>query len=295
MKANIRTLPFFAVISVALFAGAAQAEPVAIVADAATTADSDVAPTPEWAPLDIANFGEELGARWIPVPNGESGAPRQGWLATADGFFTREAHVAYDYTDAQGLDAHNALARFNYPLSRRFWAGVELPFYQKRGTADGIGDVTLATRVMLAETRNVSINAGVAWRLPTGRTALGNNQFAAQPQVNLFTDVGHGFSLRGAVGYEFAGSSRGSDAFVLNGAIGQTISSHSKAPFGDFTWYAALNWRAPTNGSDFVSVTPGVRTHLGGNLFLLTGVELPVTNTSQSFKKRFIAQFVQGF
>lgn len=264
------------------------------VADADADAGDQKAAPAEWTPLQINNFGTELGQKWIPVPNGASGAPRQGWLATADGFFTREAHLAYDYTDGRGFEAHEVLARFNYPLTRRLWAGIEVPFFQQTRSIREFGDITLNTLVMLHESRNVSINAGVGWRLPTGTVAAGNNVFSAQPQLNFWSDVGHGFSLRGRVGYDLPDSGR-SDAFVLNGTIGQTITPHSAAPFGDLTWYVAANWRSPSRGSDFVSITPGMRTHLGRNLFLLFGVEFPVTSQAQSFNQRYIIQFVQGF
>ncbi len=256
----------------------------------------DTAPAPEeWSTLDINNFGSELTEKWIPVPNGDSGAPRQGWLATADGFFTREVHLAANYTESAGPDAWGVLARFHYPFSRRIWAGLEVPFYQDSGTSSNFGDITLTTQVMLAESRNLSINAGVGWRLPTGSIRQGNKVFAAQPQLNFWSDVGHGVSLRGRIAYEFADRNT-PDSFVLNGAIGQTITPHSKAPFGDLTWYVAGNWREPTNGrgNSFVSITPGMRTHLGGNLFLLGGVEFPVTN-NRPFRERYILQLVQGF
>lgn len=264
----------------------------ALAQDAAPPAPAES----EWTPLDGSRFGAELTEAWVPVPNGTSGAPRQGWLATADGFFTREAHLAYDYTLTPTGDAHEVLARFNYPLSRRLWAGVEVPFYQQSGRRDGFGDITLTTQVMLHETRNLSINAGVGWRLPTGAARLGNGVFAAQPQLNLWSDVGGGFSLRGRVAYEFADAA-GPDSFVLNGAIGQTVTPHGNAPFGDLTWYVAGNWREPVSGAgrSFVSVTPGLRTHVGGNLFLLTGVEFPLTDNRSSFKARYVVQLVQGF
>lgn len=270
------------------------------VTPAAAMAQDEAAPAPaaegEWTPLDGSRFGDELTEKWIPVPNGDSGAPRQGWLATADGFFTREVHLAANYTEARGPDAWGVLARFHYPFSRRLWAGVEVPFYQKVANRGNFGDITLTTQVMLAEKRNLSINAGVGWRLPTGARAQGNQVFAAQPQINFWSDVGHGFSLRGRVGYEFA--NRGNpDTFVLNAAVGQTFTPHSAAPFGDLTWYVAGNWREPTSGrsDSFVSVTPGMRTHVGGNLFLLGGVEFPVINRATTFSQRYTIQLVQGF
>lgn len=270
---------------------------VAASAAATTLAEAPAAAPAEWTPLSFKNFGEELTSKWIPVPNGSSGAPRQGWLATADGFFTREFHLAYDFVNAnRGPDAHEVLVRFNYPLTRRFWTGIEVPFYQRLSNGrDNFGDITLSTLFMLAETRNLSLNAGVGWRLPTGSVRLGNNQFVPTPQVNLWTDIGRGFSLRGRVGYQIA--DRGTDAVVVNATIGQTVTPHAKAPLGDLTWYVAGNWSQPVNRSapTFVSITPGLRTHLGGNLFLLGGIEFPVTPQRDSFRQRFIVQIVQGF
>lgn len=265
-------------------------------ATSAHAQDAEPSAAAEWTPLDISNFGSELTDKWVPVPNGDSGAPRQGWLATADGFFTREAHLAYDYLDGDGFDRHTGLARFHYPLSRRLWVGLEAPFFQQSGSIRDFGDVTLTTQVMLHESRNVSINAGVGWRLPTGTVELGNQVFAAQPQVNFWSDVGSGFSLRGRVAYEFADSGN-PDNFILNATFGQTITPHSDAPFGDLSWYLATNWREPINGGgrSFVSLTPGMRTHVGNNLFLLAGVEFPVTDNSASFSQRYIIQLVKGF
>lgn len=271
---------------------AATPEVVAAAASAAAAQEAD--DLGGWTPLGSEPFGKELFAKWVPVPNGESGALRQGWLGTADGFFTREAHLAYTYVDVAGDDFHQGLARFHLPLSRRLWAGLEVPFYQDSGSASDFGDITLNTQVMLVEHRNLSLNAGVGWRLPTGSSNFGNEVFAAQPQLNLFTDIGGGFSFRGRVAYEFPDSGA-PESFILNGAIGQTVTDHDKAPLGDLTWYVASTWREFDNGPTFVSVTPGMRTHLGGNLFLLAGIEIPLSNSSQFFREGFTVQLVQGF
>lgn len=268
-------------------------ETIMITAAAATAAQSDGGDG-GWTPLGSEPFGKELFSTWIPVPNGESGAPRQGWLGTADGFFTREAHLAYTYIDAEGADLHQGLARLHYPFTRRLWAGLEVPFYQDIGGESDFGDITLNTQVMLAETRNLSLNAGVGWRLPTGLASFGNEIFAAQPQLNLFTDVGSGFSFRGRVAYDFPDSGA-SESFILNAAIGQTVTDHDRAPLGDLTWYVASTWREFSDGPTFVSITPGMRTHLGGNLFLLAGIEIPLANSNNFFREGFTVQLVKGF
>jgi hypothetical protein len=255
---------------------------------------------PDWQPLQLANFFQELVEPWSPVPNGPSAAPRQGWLNTDDGFFTREAHLVYDYTNSNSGYSNEALARFNYPLSQRFWVGLQVPFYEQTaisggGSAQGIGDGTLTTEVMLTETRDLSVNAGVAWNLPWGDRRLGGGQFGAQPQISAWKDVGEDISLRGGVGYDFVDSRSLANATVVNVAIGQTVTPHTMTPFGDFTYYLSGNLRVPTHGADFFSLTPGMRTHLGGNLFFLAGLEVPVLNRNVSFSTRVFGQFVQGF
>jgi len=248
----------------------------------------------DWTPLDRGRIGSELVEPWIMVPDGSSGAPRQGWLNTADGFFTREAHLAYDWTRVDGADAHGGLARFHYPLSRRLWAGLEVPFIQSSGGNSGFGDITLTTQLMLAETRNLSVNAGAGLELPTGDRALGGSVLGAMPQVNLWADIGAGAALRGRVAYAFRDSD-GDDGFVANLALGQTITRPEAAPLGQLTYYLSANLFEPEGGATFASLTPGVRTRVVGNLFFLAGVEIPVVNTRDSFDQRFIGQLVYGF
>lgn len=218
--------------------------------------------------------------------------PRQGWLNTADGFFTREVHLAYDYVDAGGTDSHRVIGRFNHPLSRRLWVGVEVPFVQTLGRETAFGDLGLTAQTMLVETRNLSINAGVGFQLPTGGEEIGANVFGAGPQVNLWSDLGRGVSLRGRLGYTFR-DGRGTDGFTANVALGQTITPPEAMPIGQFTYYLSANVFEPDGGDTFVSLTPGIRTRLVGSLFFLTGVEVPVA--SESFDYRVIGQFVLGF
>lgn len=52
--------------------------PVAVAAAAAAAAAQDGEDLGGWTPLGSEPFGQELFAKWIPVPNGDSGAPRQG-------------------------------------------------------------------------------------------------------------------------------------------------------------------------------------------------------------------------
>lgn len=249
----------------------------------------------EWTPLDPARLGAELFERWVPVPDGASAAPRQGWLNTADGFFTREVHLAYDYIDAGAGDSHRVLSRINYPLSRRFWVGLEIPFVQTANDRSAFGDLGLTAQIMLVETRNLSLNAGVGFQLPTGGDDIGAGGFGIGPQLNLWTDLGAGVSLRGRVGYVFR-DERGTDGFAANLALGQTITPADRVPLGQFTYYLSANVFQPDGEArTFFSLTPGIRTRLVGSLFFLAGVEVPVVNRNETFEYRGIGQFVFGF
>ena len=197
-----------------------------------------------WTPLDPARFGQELIEPWIMVPDGSSGAPRQGWLNTASGFFTREVDLAYDRTGADAADTDRGLARFNYPFSRRLWAGLEVPFLQSSRGNTAFGDVTLTTQVMLAETRDLSVNAGVGFELPTGQRRFFDRVFGAIPQINLWADIGAGVAVRGRLAYAIR-DSNGRDGFMANLALGQTITPAEATPFGQFTYYLSANLFQP--------------------------------------------------
>ena len=58
-------------------------------------------------------------------------------------------------------------------------------------------------------------------------------------------------------------------------------------PIGDLVWYVSTNLNQLTDGEiagtevpndTTVTFTPGFRTHLGANFYLLGGVEVPATN-----------------
>lgn len=248
-----------------------------------------------WTPLDGERFGEEFTQGWIPVPDGSSGAPRHGWLGAPDGFFTREVHFAYDWIDTDVGDAQRVIGRFNHPLSRRFWVGIEVPVYQEiDGGGSGFGDVGVTAQVMLAETRDLSLNAGLGFELPTGDDSVGAGEvFGVTPQVNLWTDLGAGVSFRGRVAYS-ARDEGGADSFGLSLALGQTVTPAEAAPLGQFTYSLALNWFEPDDGDGVVSLTPALRTRLVDSLFLLTGVEFPISD-DEPYDQRWIIQLVKGF
>jgi hypothetical protein len=260
-----------------------------------------------WIPLYLSDFASGFFEPWIPPPNGESGSPRQGWLNSFDGHFTREYHFGYFNTvgRAGDRDTDLGLYQFQTPLSRRLFLGIDVPFIValNGGNAPsqtGFGDVVIAPRVMLQETQNLSVSAGLAVRLPTGDQAIGGDRTSLFPNVQFWSDIGNHWTLRGGVGLNVLTDQTVGDpnsTLLSNLAIGRTFTEHDQTPFGDFATYASFNMVNDfRDGSTktVVTVTPGIRTHLWNNLFFLAAVELPMTGP-RPFDHRLQFLFVKGF
>lgn len=276
-----------------------------------TIRDSVLGPAdnPSWTPLHFSNLGDGWTDAWIRPPDGPSGAPRQGLLNAFDGFFTREFHQFYTFTDdrSTGGDKHVGLFQFQTPLSRRLWIGIDAPYVesvQGRGSPNTsrFGDLAITPRVMLTETQDLSLSAGLTVRTPTGIAATESDRLTLTPFVATWKDIGAGVQLRGALGLEVpinrtARNALPGSTLIVNAAVGQTLTPHEATPFGDFTYYVSANLRqdlGSDNARTFLSFTPGIRTHLGRNLFFLAAYEFTVVGPL-SFDQRFLVGFVKGF
>jgi hypothetical protein len=108
------------------------------------------------------------------------------------------------------------------------------------------------------------------------------------PTYEFWANVWQGLVLRGGVGFfaPYGGQSlneaHARATFLGNLALGYYFTPHDYTPFGDLVFYASSNLfhltdnRGPQNTTT-VTVTPGFRSHLGQNWYLLGGVEVPVT------------------
>lgn len=270
---------------------------------------------PEWTPLCASSFfAEGWREAWVQPPAaGSSGAPRQGWLNTADGFFTREYHLFYGYTNNialpgnQNQDAHTGLYQLQLPLSRRLWAGLDVPFTSisnRPGSAASVtkfDDIRVISKFMIQETKNGALSSELGIRVPTGDDEVGAGVGSLTPKLNSWQDIGNAWSLRWAVGAELFTEGipvgRSDTDLLYNLALGKTFTPHEAIPWGDFTIHLSLNGRTNLDGiqkNTFISLTPGVRTHLFDNVFLLSAVEVPVSGPD-SFDNRFLVQIVRGF
>jgi Putative MetA-pathway of phenol degradation len=213
----------------------------------------------------------------------------------------------YSHTSAGGRgqneDAGTLL--FETPISRRWMVGVSVPVVDSLAagggapSATGFGDVVLENRFLLTETQDTTLSFNFNIRTPTGDTKIGADQTRLIPYLAFWQDMGKGVSVRGGAGFDVPvdcdPNQHGTIGFV-NLAIGQTITEREAAPLGDFTYYVAINLsrNLGSNDSTSVTLTPGVRTHLGNDWFFLAGVEVPVTGPLP-FNERFTFVLVKGF
>jgi hypothetical protein len=265
-------------------------------------------PARPWTPLPLSTlFSEGWLEPWIAPPNGSSGAPRQGWLNSFDGHFVREWHLGYFYTNhlANDDNAHLGLFQFFTPLSRRLLIGIDVPFLvglEGHGPGESqvdFGDIIIAPRVMLHETQDLSVSAGLGIRTPTGRRETVGDITSVFPNIQAWADLGRSVTLRGGFGVDvpFEAAPVPDATLLTNIAIGQTITPHDATPFGDFAYYLAINMRNEFSSAEdhtFFTLAPGVRMHLGNNYFLLMNYEFQVTGP-QLFDQRFGILIVKGF
>jgi hypothetical protein len=220
---------------------------------------------------------------WIAPPADSNIPVRQGWVNSADGLFFR--NLVYVYQNTQSLpgdrNTNFGLFQFQSPLSRRLWISIDVPFVNSlSSSAAGFGDLNLTPRVMLHESRRLSVITGLGIRTPTGQLSTLNGLARLNPNVQFWADLGRRISMRAGTGVDIPLNNF--DLLPTNIltqiALGQTVTGHDVPILGDFQYYLSANLRnfTSTPTPTFFSLTPGFRTHLGGDYYLAGGIEFPL-------------------
>jgi hypothetical protein len=261
-----------------------------------------------WTPLYLSDFFTDgWDEPWLAPPADSNMPVRQGWVNSADGLFFRNLVWLYQNTEGLpgGRDANFGLFQFQTPLSRRLWISLDVPFIATLNDDHGpykaasFGDFNITPRVMLHETRKLSIIAGLGVRTPTGSLSSLTGLARLNPNVQFWADIGHRFSMRGGIGVDVPLNQFDllPTNLATNIAVGQTITGHDRLLIGDFQYYLSANLRnnlSSAPGHTFFSLTPGFRTHLGGEYYLAGGYEIPLTGP-RPFSNRLTFFFVKGF
>ena len=254
----------------------------------------------DWRPLPLSTFfAEGWNEAWVPSPKGSGGAPRQSWINSAAGnlyrlwFFT----FAQGFNQAPRGNAYLGSYTLLTPLNRRLMLITNIPFVLRNNAVSGLptidpnlpavtatkshsgsGDITFTPRVLLHETKDLSLTAELAVTTPTGTQPLAGKA-ALTPAVAFWTDLAGGWVIRGGLGDLIATQGTGSNTLISQLAVGQTLTAHDVPLFGDFTYYlsAVVNTPFASGNQTSMTLTPGLRTHLGNNWFFQAGLPIPVT------------------
>lgn len=259
-----------------------------------TSLAGDVYDPSRWRELELGSFfSEGWDEPWASGPNGDGGAPRQGWLNAQDGVFYRLFLFTFGWSHDGSNDGYAAGLTAYTPFNKRFQIRWDVPYFVSaprtpEDRATGFGDLQVTPRFLLSETTNFSQSLDLTFRTPTGSESTGNGIGAFSPVYNFWWNAVGGMVLRGGVGgfIPFDGT-RAGNAFTANLAAGYYFTRHELVPVGDLVGYVSTNLNQLTDGeiagtqvpsNTTVTFTPGFRTHLGGNFYLLGGVEVPATN-----------------
>jgi hypothetical protein len=253
-----------------------------------------------WRPLPLSTFfSEGWFEPWVPSPQGSGGAPRQGWINASEDNMYRAClfTFAQAFNEAPVKNAYLGSYTLLTPLSRRLELITNVPFVVVNNVSSGLpisdppagtaartkgqatfGDVSFTPRVLLHETQDLSLTAEVAVLTPTGDSPLAGRT-SLIPAVGFWNNFAGTWAIRGGLGVDIPLRGGGADTLISQFAIGQTLTAHDVPVIGDFTYYLATVVATPLSRGDRTSVTltPGVRTHLGHNWSFLAGLPTPVT------------------
>ena len=251
-----------------------------------------------WQDLSYSNmFSKGWDKPWSSPPNGGGGAPRQGWLNAYEGVFYRLSIATFGWQHGlNGGDGYNNNLISFTPLNQRLQIQTDIPIMTSTPGASGngsetnFGDFKITPRIMLSESRDVTQTFNVTFRTPTGDVFNGNHVAAITPNYQFWANSWKGLVVRGGAGFAipYAGDIARSGArstFDANLAVGYYFTPHDFTPVGDMVWYVSTNLSQPIDNraatsNTFVSLTPGFRTHMGQNWYLLGAVEVPVTSNA---------------
>ena len=256
----------------------------------------------DWRPLPFSTFFTEgWNEAWVPSPAGSGGAPRQGWINAIDGNLYRLSFFSFGQAFNSGPKGNAYFGSYTLlaPLSRRLELIINVPFVVRNNVVSGLpilnpmdptsktttrshsgfGDMSFTPRVLLHETKDFSVTSELAVVTPTGTRPLAGNTTTLVPAFGFWNNPGGGWVVRGGLGLGIPMNGSG-DYLISQFAVGNTFTPHDVPLFGDFTLYLSTvaNSSLVNGGHTGVTLTPGMRTHLGNDWYFLAGLPVPVTS-----------------
>jgi len=273
----------------------------------------------KWQELSYGNFFTKGWDKpWQSPPTGGGGAPRQGWLNAYEGVFYRLSLGVFGWQHHEdNTDSYSGNLVTFTPINSRFEVKTEIPA-ASNSEETNFGDFRIQARFLLSESRDFTQTFNIEFRTPTGSPVNGNGVASVIPQYQFWANWWKGLVVRGGVGFDvpYAGDiheAKARSTFDANFSVGYYMTPHDMTPFGDMVWYVATNYRhaidnrthttsevigdetaVTSSANDYLSFSPGFRTHLGMDWYMLGTVELPVS-TPKPFEYQVLFSFMKVY
>lgn len=261
--------------------------------------------------LGFSNFLEDWLTPWETYEKDKIQAPRVPLLRITPAFFKREFRFDYIYVDDKdGGKADVSEWRFilELPLTLRTKIDIKPKLVYvdpaENSTSFGFGDTQLALRAMLLETNTMSFSTGSVINIPTGDKdrKLGRGVTSVGQQLSLWKDMGHRISLQAFLGVDVpTGGKRSEDPsvdFLYGAAFSKTFTIRENRILEGITAFKELNGQRGfgfDKGDRYVfDILPGVRWDLSQRLYVMKGIEIPLTGTER-FDKRVWFSIIKDF
>ena len=140
-------------------------------------------------------------------------------------FSNRDLLVDYNYNRKSDENEHEIATELEWPLTRRLAFIVEVPYTfidPKQGSSvDGIGDIGLGTRVLLAEYEKFLLAFNLEVETPTGDSdkGLGRGETAIAPSLSAWLDLDNGWAAHLQLGTEHEVSSAENELFFKAASV----------------------------------------------------------------------------
>lgn len=135
----------------------------------------------------------------------QKGTPFSHSFGIEPAFTGRDIIVSHTYLEGEAESEHEMEVELEWAFTKRLGVIVELPYLweDEEGEASfsGLGDIVIVPRVLLVETENFLLTLQAESKLPSGSSSTGGEK-AIAPGINLWNDLGYGFTLNSAIAIE---------------------------------------------------------------------------------------------